>query len=811
MKVQKKKKIHLGYGVKTLLLLPAFGVALTGTGNDADYAYSDEDRTLSVTVGTDSEQQFDFDGYGRYLTENLATNFVKLGEGTLVGTSDISAYLGDITIEAGTYAFTTNCALGKLAAENVCGSVYVKDGATLEARPLRSVMGSSGQPWGWWNKRICFEGEGVGGMGALRHTGDREIGRMVFSSNLVMTADATMGNSSSYTLYMSGGSNPMWLDMNGHTLTFVGPVQIAWGCWNIKNPGNIVSYANLTIQNGNTRMGGDASNVLTCRNRRALSFSKTSGMPIDWTLDARELGRIHVADGGDAYNRTNCSYWAGPVLLGENRLTVSFPKSLWMSLCGPISGTGGLYVHSSMQDAPGQLNLIGTGNTFTGGIGMNQSTLALWDDGALPPDGSALSMTNSTVLLNGDDEAYSLPDLNSHGAGSVKYGYGTWKSATKTGSGNLVWDSCSGAKSLDVKEGMVELRSVRRSIAGLIESERKEFATYDETMAAWDTVFTNIVTLGADAYYNSAHHLWNDPIQNPASNRFMIAYTGYIWNDTKENARWSFAGLANTHLNVRLDGEQVFYYKGLSEKNSSMHGTVEVAPGPHKIDVRGYSTRLGNNNLTSGGSMVNGQTGEMLYWPKANFAVGFDPTGQDSTNQQDYVKLVDPGDGSLLTWALPEDVEQGVTTVPGTGRKVYVKPSFENMAFAAGTGIVSGHESFSVENLEGLPVITGMTGSFTIGSSWTIDAVDIVGGAKLSTEGSLTFASGSAITVLDETRIGRRKGDVSFVVAEAAGGIVWPEDVKVYGATLEWHLSLSADGKQIIGRHVPVGTKVILR
>ncbi len=117
---------------------------MIGTGNGADYAYSEEDRTLSVTVGTGSEQQFDFDGYGRYLTDNLATNFVKLGEGTLVGGSDISDYLGDITIEAGTYAFTTNCALGRLAGENVCGSVYVKDGATLEARPLRSVMGSSG-------------------------------------------------------------------------------------------------------------------------------------------------------------------------------------------------------------------------------------------------------------------------------------------------------------------------------------------------------------------------------------------------------------------------------------------------------------------------------------------------------------------------------------------------------------------------------------------------------------------------------------------------------------------------------------------
>lgn len=806
----KKKKIHIGAKVGRILLIPAFGLMLVEAANGAEYSYSESNRSLYVDVAVaDGELPFDFANYGKYLIENLATNFVKRGDGTLVGGSDLSAYLGNIIVESGTYTYTTNCALGRLAGENVCGSVYVKNGATLDARPLKSIMGSSGQPWGWFNKRILFEGDGVDGKGALICTGDRSIDRMVFSSNLVMTANAKMANLSNYSLYMSGGSYPMLLDMNGYDLTIAGDMQLAWGCWNIRNPGNITTYAQLTIQNNYTAIDGDATHVLAVKNQRSLLFNKSAGQPIRWTLDAREMSTLHVVDGGVAYNRTNCSYWSGPVLLGSNRVFVGLNKGYWFTLEGPISGTGGLYVHS-LDGMPGQFNLMGTGSTFTGGVRVNQSAIAIWNDGALPYDGAALMVTNSTVLLPSVDDVYALPELSLHGESSVIGGYGSWKSVTKTGAESLAWDSCSGSKMIEVKEGTLELLASRKFIAGLIESERAEYSTYNETMAAWDVVATNIVVLGPDAYYDRNHHLWTDPVQNPVSNRFTIAYTGYIWNNSAETVKWSFAGIAHTHLNLRLDGQTVFHYKGLKEATSSMRGTVEVSPGPHKIDIRGYSTSLGNN-LTRGDALKNSATDEVLYWPATDFAVGFDPQGRGSDNQSDYVKLIDPGDGSLLTWTLPEDVEHGVTIVPGTDRKVYLSPSFEKMIFAAGTGMDSQHKDFSVADLVGLPSIAGITGTLTIGSSWSMDAIDIIGGAKLTTEGRLEIGPNATVSVMDDTRAGRGLKDVSFVVAEAAGGIVWPESVRLSGATLEWRLSLSPDGTKVIARHLPIGTKVILR
>ena len=782
----------------------ACAVSLAAKG-DVVYDYSATDRTLTVTVSANETNAFDFANYGAYLTDNLVTNFIKMGRGGLKGEADIGAYLGDITIEEGTYTFTTNRALGKLAGENVCGSVYVKNGATLDSHPLGST---TGQPWGFFNKRICFEGDGVDGVGALVHSGEREIGRMVFSSNLVMTANATVANLARCTMYMSGGSFPMWLDMNGHTLTFKGTYQIAWGCWNIKNPGNVISdAAQLTIQNGNTYLNGSADNTMVLNNGRFLCFNKTSGN-IPWTLDVSASAVVNVSDGGAAYNKTTTTFWGGPVLLGDSTLRVNLNRGFWFTFNDVISGKGGLFV-DSYNAQPGQLNLLSPDNSFEGGVAVNRSTLALWDDGALPAEGGALAMTNSAVLFANDRVTYALPDLQVHGTGLVSRGSGTWKAVTKTGAGSLVWDSSVGADTLDVRGGAIEFPYSRISIAGLIESERTCYNGYNAVKAAWDKVFTNIVTFAPDAYTNKYHHMWIDP-KDAGTDRYMVAYTGYIWNNEATNVTWSFAGGANTHLNVRLDGQKVFYFTGVSEASCTVRGTIhDVTPGPHLIDIRGYSS-------TTVGSFVNGnvttKTGQVLHWADGSFAVGFDRFGRDSENQSDYVKLVDPGDGSLLTWTRPEHVDSGVTEEPGTGKKVYYGvPNFAKMKFAAGTGMRSGYDCVTVPELEGLPAVTGVTNLLAVATAWTIHAADFVGGTVLTTQGRLELRPGATITIEDDGRVARNSGEAVFAVAEASGGITLPQNLTVAGATREWKLFLSQDQKTLYARHLPRGISISLR
>lgn len=805
-------------GARFIAAMSVIAAALSLNAADARYEYSEADRTLAVTVDDGSTNVFDFAAYGSYLNGNLVTNLIKRGKGGLVGESDIGDYLGDITIEAGTYTYTTNRALGRLAGEDVCGSVYVKDGATLDARPLTAVVGdfndpAAKEPWGYWNKRIVFGGHGVDGNGALVHTGDRAVNRMVFSSNLVMTADATIGTLSKHQVYMSGGINPMWLDMNGHDLTVKGAGTITWGCLNLKNPGNILSSANFVLQNGNTHLNGGPENCMTVSNNAQLAFNLTQGTPISWTLNATNLGSIAVLNGGVQSNgkdgnATNYSYWSGPVLLGDRSPRIDLKKGFWFSFHGPIYGNGGLSAYST-ESYLGQLNLIDPTSTFSGGVALRDAALALWNDGALPSGGGALCMTNSAVLLKNDDVDYTLPELKVHGEGKVSCGGGTWKAVTKTGDGDLTWDSFSGTESLDVQGGNVVFPYTRRAIAGLIESSRTEYPTTWDTKQAWNLVFTNIVTLGADAFYSKYHHLWRDPKQ-ASTNRFMVAYSGFIWNNEATNVNWSFAGAASTHTQLRVDGESVFYFMGTLEPNTTFHGTVaDVAPGPHTIDVRCYTT--GSSAGFTLGNPIACTNGLTLYWTNDNFAVGFDSFGRDSERQTDYVKLEDPGDGSLFTWTLPEYVMPGETVKYGTSRKALLAPPIAKAKFAVGTGIVSGIDALAFDELEGLPTVSGDSGSLRVGTAWKIGAGDFVGGGKLSASGRLVIEDGVSVTLSDPSRVARSAGNVDYPVAYAAEGIDWPRDAAVQGDTREWRLFLSEDGKTLYARHIPVGTRIVVR
>ncbi len=812
-----KPKVYakLSVCISALLLFCSGSVCASNT-DGAVYAYSEDDRTLTVTIGANATNTFDFAAYGTYLTGNSVTNFIKNGEGALIFESDIGAYLGDITVESGTYTFTTNRALGKLAGENVCGSVYVKNGATLDSRPATDTAAAI---WGWFNKRICFEGSGVNGIGALIHTGKFVINRMVFSSNLVMTADAKIANHSSATMYMSGGSTPVWLDMNGHTLTCEGNKQIAWGCLNVKNPGKIISYLpQFTLQNNYTHLNGASDNELIIKNNQNFTLNGVAGSSIDWTLDARELGGLTVSGGvGELYN-----IWSGPVLLGDGNLRAGLTYGNRLSLSGPISGNGGFYVESYNTNSPGRFNLGSSDNSFAGGVALSKSSLGLWNNGALPLNGGELSMTNSSVFLTNLQDVYSLPELKVVGNGRVVGGEGSWKSVKMIGSNKseceLEWWSGTASDTLDVTSGTVWFRKTRKHIAGLIESERTYYASKAETDKCWDTVFTNIVTLSPAAYYDKNHHLWTERVPDGSKPRFMLAYTGYIWNNETTNVTWSFAGGAGTHLHVRVDGTNSFRYIGNWEaKNTYMFTMKDVTPGSHKIDIRGYHIdNLGEEppkaNFPSEMYSSSTPSGQKLKWPETNFAVGFDPKGRGSLNQKDYIKLIDPGDGSLLTWALPEDVKSGETIIPGTDEKIICgAPEFGKITFAAGTGMKSDYDVVTIPELEGLPSVTGVKDRLIVTDKWIVPVEHFMNSSILSTEGRLSVSSGATIEILDENRAGRNSGEAVFAVATADGGIDLPSDVLMSGATREWKLFVSSDGKTLNARHTPIGTIISLR
>lgn len=94
---------------------------------------------------------------------------------------------------------------------------------------------------------------------------------------------------------------------------------------------------------------------------------------------------------------------------------------------------------------------------------------------------------------------------------------------------------------------------------------------------------------------------------------------------------------------------------------------------------------------------------------------------------------------------------------------------------------------------------------------WIMPVEHFMNGSILSTEGRLSVSSGATIEILDENRAGRNSGEAVFAVATADGGIDLPSDVLMTGATREWKLFVSSDGKTLNARHTPIGTIISLR
>lgn len=754
----------------------------------AGYGLEEELKTLYVNV--ESGEDVLPSECVPMLTGNAVTNLVKIGGGKLSVSENLTSYTGHITVAEGIYSFTTNVALGKLS--NDAGSVYVEDGATLDYSPQAKAGG-------WYTKRIEFSGRGVDGMGALSFSGPAVNERMCFGSNLVMRADALIKNNKSEGyLYQTGGSYPIWLDMNGHTLTFAGNTVVL-GCLNVVNPGHIiVSNHTFYINAGNNNFGGGPENTFTYRNTSGyLKFTNQSGKT-PWTFRPEAL-RVITFD--TANTSTNQNYWTGPVeLSGGQRFEVQ-PKTGHFSLKGAVKGNGWISVRGT--DDGGHFHLFSGENSFTGGAVGYLATYHLWNDGALPADGGSLSLTNGGVRLENPDVTYTLPVLELCKSNSVTGGKGTWRKVVKTGTGTAVWDSMTGSDLLDVQGGTVRFAtSPRAQLAGLIEGRRTYYTANTAIDADWKalTVATNGVTLKPNAYYNFSHHLWTDPWpsdQTSSSRRYTVSYTGYIWNNEKTNVTWSFAGQALTHMGVTIDHTKVFRFTGVG--SGTVQGNVTVSPGPHHFDVRGYCTALYQDNPKD----------SRLTWPNYHFAVGFDPLGRGSTNQADYRKLVDLGDGSLFTWDIPDRVTEGVTTVPGTDIVVGAAlPVFRRMRFAPGTGAEFRY-NYIVEGLEGFPAITGATEHFTISSNWTVRAAEIIAGNRLSTPGRLVFAPGATIS-LDGTLPAFDSYPQTFLIARSEiPDESLPEIVK--GKGCRWTVRRSDDGLDVELVGNAKGLKIILR
>ena len=251
-------------------------------------------------------------------------------------------------------------------------------------------------------------------------------------------------------------------------------------------------------------------------------------------------------------------------------------------------------------------------------------------------------------------------------------------------------------------------------------------------------------------------------------------------------------------MGVTIDHtNKVFRFTGVG--GGTVQGNIIVSPGPHHFDVRGYCTALYQDNPKD----------SRLTWPNYHFAVGFDPLGRGSKNQADYRKLVDPGDGSLFTWDIPDRVTEGVTTVPGTDDVIGgLAPVFRKMRFAPGTG-ADFRYNYSVEALEGFPAITGATEHFTVSSNWTVRTSEVAAGNKLTTPGRLVFAPGATVSVDGAPPAAESYPQIFVIARSGIPDESLPEIAD--GASGKWAVRRSADGLDVELVRNAEGFRIILR
>lgn len=791
-------------------------------------AYTEPVLVISVESDTTLDQWLSDSGK----TLDGVKTIVKKGAGKLVSNRDISAsFAGDIVVAAGYLSIGITGALG----DNT-GVAYVLDGATLVLEPNAGLTDAG---FNFKSKNFVLAGRGVGSTGA-----DSDVGSLT-RGNVTYWMKSGLGKihlAADTLITMPGSSQDIRPEgefhLNGKTLSlYHGATYRMWefGRAKLYGPGTIsivrgrLFPAEITCYNDSTEPF-----ELVLHSGATFRPWGTCGTTDTCTLVMKEGSIMTIA--GDSGETTVYNNWQGPVRLeGHVKIELySYTKAYSLNLYGKVSGAFSLDAATQDNKGCGYLKLHNAGNDFTGGITTWNGYVDLYADGAAPSDGGAVTLTNGQLRLFSDG-AWTLPALHASGTSGFKsvgggvphssgalgeetydWTYGTLKDAVvKEGEGELAYDSIYGAPLLDVRGGGVKFcfKQTTFGPAGL-------YAGYTVTNAAgWKADRETQAGFYTDTEsYKRINEVWKGEGTNPnymtfaphivdhiqigdkipgsdgseplASNGWgkfpavsVWTYKGYIWNRTGATQTWSVLAHSENRIAVYLDGELIVESFGYN--STGTNDTVTVTPGAHEF----YYQQVSENGW--GGANLRGDFGGFTL-EKGSFVI--DRAGRGTHNYADYERLVDPGDGSVLT--LTADPAQ----LP---KKV---PSFDAMRFAQGTYLDAGGNDVTVPELTGYPEIRN--GNLTVTGSFNLEAAMAIGCASVN--GALTFANGCTFSV-DDTKALRKKfrdAGKSFpcVIAEADEIVGCPKS-----ADNQWTVSVSADGKQLLLNYRPKGLTVIIR
>ena len=583
-------------------------LTLGNAGGSVGIVYQDG-GVVHNTGGHSNDGSIGRDGYGYYLLSGGA--FTNKGY-TQVGANNNG--VGILHQTGGTFAFTREYDGTFGISRGGTGLVYLEGGEFFHN--------------GTWS---VGEGDGDNGYAELTVNGTAQVSvnspiDLANRNNMTALLNLNGGELNAWRIYRAKGNTAAYVNWNG------GLFRAVNGESELFNHHNEATYPDVFIYAGGAFIDipdmGKSKTVNTPL--RAPEGLGLISIPVA-SGGAGYLGapfvRITGAGGGSAFARVDLlsgevtaieitspgSYFTIPevTLIGGGP---AVPATLGATVMGPVP-SGGL-----TKLGTGKLTL-NAASTYRGPTEVREGILALQHPEALSPY-SEISVTGGLLDLSGN--TLSNGNVLATG-GSVINGTIAIETLDKTGPGTLT---------LSTPVILGPPLSPLPPTPGLWEGMIRDPWNTSDPNPATGIQLTTRAAIGSQAPNNTyADGLW-------AGDNHTWIYSGYIWNRAPSNEVWSFRGRFDDHVSLRIEG-------GIWINHQNDYAIVQdilMTPGPHHIEMR----------FGDGGGQVGAGGGE-------RFGLSYDPLGRASSDMWDYLQILDPGDGSLLTTELPP----GYLTGPG--------------------------------------------------------------------------------------------------------------------------------------------------
>lgn len=721
---------------------------------------------------------------------------VKSGAGTLtVGADDvaaISSFGGDIVVSAGVLRISAAGALG------------TADGKTVVEKEAQLYIDSKSADLDFTAETMEIVGEGPDGTGAIFANNKDSNARNFGSVKLV--DDATIGYATTCTFNRYNNNEQGVCDLGGKTLTFKTSGTKIVSVYGTFTAGNVLLNNAKMILAGGATFQGSAENWIAATNRGAVAYNWYQGSaPVTLRpLDASMTLEVRAAGDTGAYNT-----YDGPVDLDKGRIIVTKvanAKTPGASFSGKISGAHG--IQSTEASAGLTLRLTNAENDFEGGVSVDGSTLVVPVSGALPADGGPLTLTtNATLQLS--QAVYALPNAFFAGLVTVdgEAASGSWRQVvTKAGEGQLEYNTYIGAPVLDLQGGTVKLPVARtivttNRIAGL-KGGCQTYATSEAVKAAWgDTT----VLFDDEQSHLTPEMAYRAGTTQSWEQYMLWTYSGYIWNRSSVAETWTFASCILARGSVYLDGQPVVVNESPASEGQTggvKQGTVTVAPGAHKLEIRMHTTAVNQYTAGGGGAYYNAKlandhgTEKGYAWSSLS-GIMLDRQGRGSHDVADYSKIVDAGDGDFLTQTDAQDV---ITKVVA---------QFDAIVATNGVSTLDlNGQDYTVANVVGFPAFANC-GTIVVTNALTVGR-DAYASKAMTADGKVTFGEGAKVVVDFGGKF--RPTANSVAILTAADGIEGEPAVEVAdGVRGTFSLHKSVDGKTLCLDYQPDGMILIFR